>query len=58
VSLVAGDSLAGAVFLLAFLATPFRFLGGWVLNRTGSLFFVGLLHGAGGQRRRKRQRFR
>lgn len=50
VSLVVGNSLVGAVVLLgllAVLATPFRFLTGWVYNRTGSLFLVGLLHGAG-----------
>lgn len=50
VSLVAGSSLAGAVVLLAVLAVlavPFRFLAGWILNRTGSVFLVGLVHGAG-----------
>jgi hypothetical protein len=27
--------------------TPFRFLTGWIHNRTGSLFLVGLVHGMG-----------
>ena len=41
---------AGAVLLLvllAVLATPFRMLTGWMVNRTASVFVVGLLHAAG-----------
>ncbi len=29
------------------LVIPFRFLTGWIYNRTGSLFLVGLVHGMG-----------
>jgi uncharacterized protein len=50
VSLAVGASLVEAVVLLVLLAAlsvPFRFLTGWVDNRTGSLFLVGLLHAAG-----------
>ncbi|GAA2724193.1 CPBP family intramembrane glutamic endopeptidase [Cellulomonas aerilata] len=50
VSLVVGSGpAAGAVLLavLAVLAVPFRALIGWVLNRTGSLFLVGLIHATG-----------
>jgi membrane protease YdiL (CAAX protease family) len=50
VSLAVGNSLAGAVAVLVFItamAIPFRFLQGWVLNGTGSLFVVGLVHAAG-----------
>ena len=41
---------AGAVLLLvllAVLATPFRMLTGWMVNRTASVFVVGMLHAAG-----------
>jgi membrane protease YdiL (CAAX protease family) len=40
---------AGLVFLAAFIvvAIPFRALTGWMYNRTGSLFLVGLLHAVG-----------
>lgn len=50
VSLAVGNTLAGAVAVLGFItlmAVPFRFLQGWVSNRTGSLFLVGLVHAAG-----------
>jgi membrane protease YdiL (CAAX protease family) len=50
ISLVAGTSLANAAVLmtlLAVLAVPFRFFAGWLYNRTGSLFLVGLAHAAG-----------
>lgn len=50
VSLAVGNTLAGAVAVLVFItamAIPFRFLQGWVLNGTGSLFVVGLVHAAG-----------
>jgi len=39
-----------AVLLLVFLAimaTSYRFLTGWLFNRTGSLFLLGLLHAGG-----------
>jgi membrane protease YdiL (CAAX protease family) len=32
---------------LIVLAVPFRMVMAWVLNRTGSLFLVGLAHAAG-----------
>jgi uncharacterized protein len=46
---VQGPPIEGAIVLglLAVLAVPFRFLTGWVYNRTSSLFVVGLLHAAG-----------
>jgi len=50
VALVAGNGLATGAFLLGvlvLLAIPFRFLVGWVLNRSGSLFLVGLIHAMG-----------
>ena len=50
ISLVFGNPVlvAALVMLIAIvLAIPFRFLTGWVYNRTGSLFLVGLLHAAG-----------
>ena len=44
-----GSVLAGLVLLVVFtlLTTPFRFLTGWMYNRTASLFLVGLVHAAG-----------
>jgi len=45
-----GNTLLGGVTILLFItavAVPFRFLQGWVVNRTGSLFVVGLVHAAG-----------
>jgi membrane protease YdiL (CAAX protease family) len=50
VALAAGNGPATAVLLMSLLvvlAVPFRFLVGWVYNRTGSLFLVGLIHAAG-----------
>lgn len=50
VSLAAGNDLVSGVVviaLLAVLAIPFRFLTGWLYNRTSSLFLVGLLHAMG-----------
>ncbi len=50
VSLVAdGGLVTGAVLLavLAIAAIPYRILTGFVWNRTGSLFLLGLLHAAG-----------
>jgi membrane protease YdiL (CAAX protease family) len=52
VPLVVANGLANpaglAVLALFFaLAIPFRALVGWLYNRTGSLFLVGLLHAAG-----------
>lgn len=50
VSMVVDAGLFGGVLLLvvlALLVTPFRMLGGWMVNRTGSVFLVGLLHAAG-----------
>ena len=50
VSGVVSNGPVGAAVLLVglvVLVTPFRFLTGWVYNRTGSLFLVGLVHGAG-----------
>ncbi len=50
VALVAGNDPATAVVLMAVLvvlAVPFRLLVGWLDNRTGSLFLVGLVHAAG-----------
>lgn len=49
-SLAAGNGWLGAVVVLLFItatAVPFRFLQGWVVNRTGSLLVVGLVHAAG-----------
>jgi membrane protease YdiL (CAAX protease family) len=49
--LVFGDNsvAGGAVVMLALvgLAVPFRMVMGWVFNRTGSLFLVGLAHACG-----------
>jgi uncharacterized protein len=50
ISGVVGIGLVGGAILmvlLVVLVTPFRFLTGWVYNRTGSLFLVGLVHGMG-----------
>jgi membrane protease YdiL (CAAX protease family) len=50
ISLVVDGSPGEAVFLmtlLIMLAVPFRFVTGWMVNRTGSLFLVGLVHGLG-----------
>jgi membrane protease YdiL (CAAX protease family) len=50
VALAADRSLAEGAFLitvLAVFAVGFRFLAGWVYNRTAGLFIVGLMHGAG-----------
>jgi membrane protease YdiL (CAAX protease family) len=50
VSLVVDAGLLGGLALLVVLAalvTPFRMLTGWMANRTGSVFVVGLLHAAG-----------
>jgi membrane protease YdiL (CAAX protease family) len=49
-SLAYGNGWLGGVTVLLFVtvtAIPFRFLQGWVANRTGSLFVVGLVHAAG-----------
>jgi uncharacterized protein len=49
-SLVVGSGAVAAAVTLALLiamSVPFRFLQGWVLNRTDSLFAVGLVHAAG-----------
>ena len=50
ISLTVGNPIPAAILimvLLAVLAVPFRFVTGWAYNRTGSLFLVGLIHGAG-----------
>lgn len=50
ISGAAGGSVTEIAFLMAFLfvlVLPFRFLVGWVYNRTASLFIVGLIHGVG-----------
>jgi membrane protease YdiL (CAAX protease family) len=50
VSLVVGNPLLlGVVVMLVFalVAIPFRALQGWVYNRSGSLFAVGMVHAAG-----------
>ena len=50
ISLAAGNSLAAAVLIMLIftaLTIPFRFVNGWLYNRTGSLFLVGLMHAAG-----------
>src|SRR4051794_16082102 len=46
---VGNDLVTGVVLLLvlAALVTPFRMLTGWAVNRSGSVFVVGLLHAAG-----------
>jgi membrane protease YdiL (CAAX protease family) len=49
-SLAAGNGWLGGIAVLLFItatAVPFRFLQGWVANRTGSLLVVGLVHAAG-----------
>jgi len=48
--LAAGNGWLGGTVVLLFVtatAIPFRFLQGWVANRTGSLLVVGLVHAAG-----------
>ena len=50
VSLVVGNPPLTAVALMAFLVVvmvPYRFLTGWLWNRTQSLFLIGLVHAAG-----------
>jgi uncharacterized protein len=50
VSGVVGNGMVGGavlLFVLTVLVIPFRFLTGWIYNRTGSLFLVGLVHGMG-----------
>jgi membrane protease YdiL (CAAX protease family) len=49
VSLVVGQGTTGLLLLgmLIVLAVPFRATLGWVHNRTGSLFLVGLVHATG-----------
>ena len=47
---VNGNSVVGVVVVmvaLAALAIPFRFVTGWLYNRTASLFLVGVIHAAG-----------
>ncbi len=49
-ALVATEGLVNGLvllILLALLAVPFRFLTGWLYNRTASLFLVGLVHAIG-----------
>ncbi|SFO78431.1 hypothetical protein SAMN05660464_1171 [Geodermatophilus dictyosporus] len=49
-SLAVGNGWLGGITVLLFVtatAVPFRFLQGWVANRTGSLLVVGLVHAAG-----------
>lgn len=49
-ALVVADGLVNGLVLLvilAVLAVPFRFLVGWIYNRTESLFLVGLVHAIG-----------
>ncbi|PRY48964.1 hypothetical protein LY71_10746 [Geodermatophilus tzadiensis] len=49
-ALAAGNGWLGGIAVLLVLtaaAVPFRFLQGWVANRTGSLLVVGLVHAAG-----------
>jgi membrane protease YdiL (CAAX protease family) len=49
-SLAVGNGVVGGLTVLLFvtaMAIPFRFLQGWVANRTTSLFLVGLVHAAG-----------
>ncbi|MEX5717130.1 CPBP family intramembrane glutamic endopeptidase [Geodermatophilus maliterrae] len=49
-SLAYGNGWLGGTAVLLFItatAVPFRFLQGWVANRTGSLLVVGLVHAAG-----------
>ncbi|MDN4611570.1 CPBP family intramembrane glutamic endopeptidase [Arthrobacter burdickii] len=47
-SLLAGNSAAIIVLILiAVLAIPFRAATGWLYNRTGSIFLVGIFHAAG-----------
>ena len=49
-SMTTGNGWLGGMVVLLFItatAVPFRFLQGWVADRTGSLFVVGLVHAAG-----------
>jgi membrane protease YdiL (CAAX protease family) len=49
-ALLVGDGLVSGlalVLLVSVLFVPYRALMGWMYNRTGSLFLVGLLHAAG-----------
>lgn len=49
-ALVVADGLLNGLVLLvilAVLAVPFRFLVGWIYNRTQSLFLIGLVHAIG-----------
>jgi CAAX protease family protein len=49
-ALAAGNGWLGGMAVLLFItatAVPFRFLQGWVANRTGSLLVVGLVHATG-----------
>jgi membrane protease YdiL (CAAX protease family) len=49
-SLAVGNGWLGGTAVLLFVtatAVPFRFLQGWIANRTGSLLVVGLVHAAG-----------
>jgi membrane protease YdiL (CAAX protease family) len=49
-ALAVGNGWLGGMVVLLFItatAVPFRFLQGWVANRTGSLLVVGLVHAAG-----------
>jgi uncharacterized protein len=50
VSLVVDAGLVGGLVLLvvlAAMATPFRMLTGWMVNRTASVFLAGVVHAAG-----------
>ncbi len=46
-SLAYGNGWLAVLLFITATAIPFRFLQGWVSNRTGSLFVVGLVHAAG-----------
>ena len=50
ISLVVGNAPLTAIALMAFLVVlliPYRFLTGWLWNRTSSLFLISLIHAAG-----------
>ena len=50
ISLVVGNAPLTAVALMAFfvvLMIPYRFLTGWLWNRTHNLFVIGLIHASG-----------